>query len=181
VAHHLVLEAEGVPAAGLTALVDHEHVRVVRSLTKPGGSERGDFIFEAEGPRRRNLALVRLRRNVERCDLRLNARSAVVVEDERDAQSIRRNQVDPPITVLDVDRLRQPQPATRYRLSRDPSVDDRVNEGAGTAVANRRLRRVDLDESVVDADARQRGHDVFDGLNAGFARPHPCASAQVAD
>jgi hypothetical protein len=48
-------------------------------------------------------------------------------------------------------------------LPLDARVEDTAHEGRGGAVEDRNLGAVDLDHGVVDAAARQRGHDMFDG------------------
>ena len=71
------------------------------------------------------------------------------------------------ITFGDANRLEHLGVAARRRQRDDAGLVDRLHEGGGAAVHDRRFRAVELDDGVVDAEPAQRRHDVLDGGDAG--------------
>ena len=92
------------------------------------------------------------------------------VDGDVDAEAaIVRRQFAVGIALLHADRLENLGEAARRGQRHDPGLIDRLDERRRAAVHDRRFGTVDLDDGVVDAEAAQRRHDVFDGGDARAA------------
>jgi hypothetical protein len=65
-------------------------------------------------------------------------------------------------TGVDADRLDHANVAALLGQLLDAGLLERVDEGTRTSVEDRHLAAVDLDRRIVDAEAEQRSHQVFD-------------------
>lgn len=81
----------------------------------------------------------------------------------RTSQEIRRRKFREGGAALDAHGLEDFDGAALGRLRDDAGLVDRRDEGRRGAVEHRNFRPVHLDQGVVDAQARQRRHGVFDG------------------
>jgi hypothetical protein len=70
------------------------------------------------------------------------------------------------VALLDLHALHDPQVALLRRLLLDPRRLQQEDEGAGAAVHDRHFLGRYVDEGVVDAQARERRHEVLDGGDA---------------
>ena len=74
------------------------------------------------------------------------------------------------ISFVDHDRLLQFEGSTCRILFRDADLEQWIHEGSRRTVPSGEFRAVDPDQGIVDAEARQCGHAMLDGLDRGFAR-----------
>src|SRR5687768_12272124 len=75
------------------------------------------------------------------------------------------------LAVDDADGLGQCQNLRLSVESRQSRIAERIEERAGAAVEDWRLRTVHLDKQVVDAERRHRGQHVLDGVDRGITAP----------
>ena len=85
----------------------------------------------------------------------------------------------PLVAVLDLDALFHADEAFRRVLLLDSSRLQQEHERSGTAVENRNLGRIDVDEQVVDTQPGQRRHQVLDGRNLDVALGQSRTQARV--
>ena len=87
------------------------------------------------------------------------------VDLEVDLKRFGRFQPGEGVALTHLDHLAQFEAAQRCVKNAHAARQDARNEGRGGAVEDRNLGPVDLHQRVVDAAARQRRHDMFDGRN----------------
>lgn len=85
------------------------------------------------------------------------------------------------VAVAHFHRLRDPDEALGLALFDDACRLQQEYERAGRAIHDRQLGRGQFDDDVVHTQARQRGHQMFDGLDLGAVAGQPGAQRGLGD
>mmetsp|Transcript_3600 Transcript_3600/g.4001 ORF Transcript_3600/g.4001 Transcript_3600/m.4001 type:complete len:229 (-) Transcript_3600:54-740(-) len=119
----------------------------------------------AKFPRKRTVA------HVQRAALTAN-RGFVKINVELDDQTVARHQGGGCPLMADSDRFHHLHRGDRRAQTLDALLHDAAHEMRRRAIHDRNFRTVDFDQGVVDATARQCGHDVFNGRHRGTRGVH---------
>ena len=168
VADELVLETKAVrvhnPVVG-----QHDGVLQRPAKDKAAAPQLSDIPQEAVRARPAHVALINAVNELEVTPLAPDRR--VVAGDlEAHREAVRRRQRDRAFAVRHLDRLQHLNGLARRRLLDDPGTLDKKHKRSRAAVHDRHLGPVELDHDVVDAETRERRHQVLD-------RRHPIAVA----
>jgi len=103
------------------------------------------------------------------------------VDREVEAEPVAGVEARPLVAVADLDRRDDAEVALRRGLLDDARALQQEHERTGAAVHDRDLRTGDVDVQVVDAEARERAHQVLDGRDGRRAFPQRRRQPRVAD
>ena len=143
-------------------------IRAERALARARAFE---ILEEAERARAADLFEERLRREVHRHGLaKLAQRRMLEIDLDVDAEAVVRIEPHPLVAFLDLDALQHADEALRRALLLDAGRLQQEHERRGAAVHDRHLGRRQIDERVVDTQARHGRHQMLDRADLAPSR-----------
>ena len=175
VAHRIEdLVADELVGVAQAVVVDHaefvEHDRVVHRATEAEVALAHEFeiAHETEGARAADFADVALGRELDhRARLRRGNGRMIEFDGEAQAETVVRLETGDLVAVAHFHGLEDADEALGRVLFDDAGRLQQEHEGAGGTVHDRHFGRRQFDVEIVDAQARQRGHQVLDGHRLG--------------
>ncbi len=183
---HLVLHELVVVAQALgvehAVLVQHNRILQAAAQRQTRGAHGLDILHEPERSGARDFLHVRVLGEIDddvpvlRPEHRMRE-----VDREIELEAVERIEACPLVAVAHLDGCKDAQIALRRVLLDDAGRLQQEDERPGTAIHDRDLGSGNVDVEVVDAKARERGHQVLDGGNAGTVMLQRRRQPRVAD
>ena len=166
VLHELVVVTEPVGIQH-AVLVHHDGVVETAAEREALGTHALDLVHETEGPGAAHFLHVRVRREIDDNPVtrRIEGRMAEV-DRELETESVVRIEPCPLVTMTHLDGLADADEALGSVLLLDAGRLDQEHEWRRAAIHDRDLRRGQVDVQVVDAETRERRHQVLDRRDA---------------
>ena len=162
VLHELVFVAQAVLVQD-PVIVEHDRVVEVAAERQVLRAHVFQVAHETEGAGAADFAQERRRREVHRGDLRAALEHRMVELDFKiNFEAVVRVEARPLVAVLDLDALLDAHEALGRVLFLDAGRLQQEHEGTRAAVHDRHFACAQFDDEVVDAEARQRRHQVLD-------------------